>query len=147
VAPDGIGSLGCRAVYQLAAEERARLWESVLFRIERGDHKGRPFGTPRNPRAPTLEEFNPQIGELNAGDIEGRIGGRKHGLFPEQEERMRTCSTDDLICFRPNDPISGHAGSGTFTITGGHHRLYEIIRRVKLGEIPADTPIRILLHD
>lgn len=145
--PDGIGSLGCHDVYPLGKEEAAQLSESVLFRIERGDHKGRPFGTPRNPGAPTLEELNPQIGVLNAGEIETRIGGRKHGLFPEQEEQIRKFSNEDLIRFRPEDPISGHAGSSTFTITGGHHRLYEIIRRVKLGQLPPDTPIRILFHD
>jgi hypothetical protein len=143
----GINSLGCRTIEPLRAEEKDQLAESVVFRITRGDAKGRPFGTPRNPRVPSMEEFNPHMGELCAGEIEGKIGGCRHGLFPEQVERVRQFSNEDLIRFRPEDPISGYAESGTFSITGGHHRLAEIIRRVQAGELPADTPIRILFHD
>jgi len=60
----------------------------------RGDAKGRLFGTPRNPRAPTVEEFNPRIGELNAGDFAGAIKGRKHGIFPEQAESVGRMSNE-----------------------------------------------------
>jgi hypothetical protein len=56
-------------------------------------------------------------------------------------------SNEELIRFGPEDPVSGHAGSGHFSVTGGQHRLAEIIRRVETGELPADTPIRILFHD
>jgi hypothetical protein len=143
----GIDTLGCRTIEPLRAEEKDQLAESVVFRIMRGDDKGRPLGTPRNPRVPLMEEFNPQIGELHAGEIASKIGGCRHGLFPEQVARVRQFANEDLIRFRPEDPISGYAGSGTFSITGGHHRLAEIIRRVKAGELPADTPIRILFHD
>jgi hypothetical protein len=58
-------------------------------------------------------------------------------------------SNEELLKFRVNDPMSGNlnvTGDG-FSITGGHHRLAEIIQRVKDGRLPADTPIRILFHD
>jgi hypothetical protein len=71
---NGIEGL-CIIVKPLGREEAAQLAESVRFRIVRGDAKGRPFGTPSNPCAPTVEEFNPRIGELDAGDIRGAIKG------------------------------------------------------------------------
>jgi hypothetical protein len=142
----GIHSLGCRSIEPIGTEA-GWLSERVLFRIVRGDEKGRPFGTPRNPRTPTQEEFNPQFGELVAGHIGARIAGRRHGLSPEQVQWVRQLSNEELVRFRPEDPISGHAGSGCFSITGGHHRLAEMIRRVESGKLPADTPIRILFHD
>lgn len=144
---NGIESLGCVVVKSLGAEEAAQLPESVLYRIVKPGEKGRLYGTPRNPDPPPLEEFNPQIGELKAGDLSSKIGGRRHGIFPEQAESVKQMSNEDLIRFRAEDPISGHAGDGSFTITGGHHRLNEIIRRVEAGQLAADTPIRILFHD
>lgn len=137
----------CSVVKPLGADEAAQLNEGVLYRIVRGDAKGRAFGTPRNPRPPTIEEFNPRIGEMRADQLAGRITGRKHGIFPEQAERVRQLSNEELLRFRVDDPMSGHATNGGFSITGGHHRMNEIIRRVQAGELPADTPVRILFHD
>ena len=62
---NGIAGL-CSIVKPLGQEEAAQLSESVRFRMVKGDAKGRPFGTPGNPRAPTVGEFNPRIGELEA---------------------------------------------------------------------------------
>ena len=121
--------------------------EDVRFRIVRGDAKGRLFGTPRNPLVPTIEEFNPRIGELNAGDIAGAIKGRKHGIFPDQAESVSRMTNDELVRFRPDDPISGIRQGEGFSITGGHHRLNEIIQRVDAGTLAKDTRIRILFHD
>jgi hypothetical protein len=137
----------CNTVKPLGQEEIAQLSEAVRYRIVRGDAQGRPFGTPRNPRAPTGEEFNPRIGELSAGDIAGAIKGRKHGIFPDQAESVSKMSNEDLLCFRPDDPISGVIQADGFTITGGHHRLNEIIRRVEARTLSKDTKIRVLFHD
>jgi hypothetical protein len=140
---EGLGDI----VEPLAEEEAAQLSESVRFRTVKGNAKGRPFGTPRNPRAPTVEEFNPKIGELKAGELAGAIKGRKHGIFPEQAENIRRMSDEELLRFRLEDPISGNIQGDGFNISGGHHRLNEIIRRVEAGELPADTKVRILFHD
>src|SRR5262249_10774475 len=137
----------CNIVKPLGQEEAAQLSESVRFRIVRGDAKGRPFGTPRNPSVPTVEEFNPRIGELNAGDIAGPIKRRKHGIFPDQAENVSKMSDEGLLRLRPDDPISGVIQGDGFTITGGHHRLNEIIQRVEAGTLPRDTKVRILFHD
>jgi hypothetical protein len=56
-------------------------------------------------------------------------------------------SNEELLRFRPDDPISGVIQGDGFSITGGHHRLNEIIRRVEAGTLPKDTKIRILFHD
>ncbi len=125
----------------------SQLAEDVLYRIQRGDKKGRPFGTPRNPRVPTLEEFNPRIAEIRAGDLEKAIVNRKHGIFPDQAKAIGGMSDDELIRFRMNDPISGTGSSGNLSLTGGHHRTAEIINRVKDGKLSPDTIIKFLLHD
>lgn len=143
---NGIEGL-CSIVKRLGQEEAAQLSESVRFRIVRGDAKGRSFGTPRNPRAPTVEEFNPRIEELNAGDIGGAIKGRKHGIFPDHAESVARISNEELLRFRPDDPISGVLQGDGFSITGGHHRLNEIIRRVEAGTLSKDAKIGILFHD
>ncbi|HEY7312321.1 MAG TPA: polymorphic toxin-type HINT domain-containing protein [Gemmataceae bacterium] len=106
---NGIEGL-CSIVKPLGEEEAAQLSESVRFRIVRGDAKGRSFGTPRNPRAPTVEEFNPRVGELNAGDIGGAIKGRKHGIFPDQAESISKLSNEE------------HSASGQTTRLAGSSR-------------------------
>jgi len=124
-----------------------RLPEAVLFRIVRRDVKGRPFGTPRNPRAPTLEEFNPRLTEVQAGDLARIIVSRRHGILLEQARWISQLSNEDLIAFRREDPISATQVSNGFSLTGGHHRIHEIIQRVLSGRLPSDTMLRILLHD
>jgi hypothetical protein len=128
---------------RLPPEQRERL----LSRIVRGDGKGRPFGTPRNPRMPTVEEFNPRLQAVRAGDLETTITGTRHGLHPRQTEAMRALSNEDLVRFRLEDPISGTGTGRGFSVTGGHHRLAEIIQRAKSGQMSPETPIRILFHD
>jgi hypothetical protein len=137
----------CRVLQPLGQEEASRLSDGVLYRIVRRDEKGRAFGTPRNPRAPTIEEFNPWIGEVPARELAGKITGRKHGIVLEQAERLKQLSNEELVRFRVDDPMSGHETDGGFSITGGHHRMNEIIRRVQAGEWPLDLPVRILFHD
>jgi len=131
----------------LGGEEAGQLPAGVLCRIIKGDRKGRPFRTPRNPEIPTIAEFNPRMGEVPVGQLEVRITGRKHGIFPEQADQVRGMSREELLRFRLDDPISGHGTIDGFSITGGHHRLNEMIRRVEAGELPADHPVRILFHD
>lgn len=137
----------CRVLLPLGHEEASRLSDGLRYRIVRRDEKGRAFGTPRNPRAPTLEEFNPWIGEIPAGELAGKIMGRKHGIVLEQAERLKKLDNEELVRFRGDDPMSGHGTGGGFSITGGHHRINEVIRRVQSGELPSDTPVRILFHD
>src|SRR4051794_23874789 len=90
-------------------ETEAQLPEDVLYRIVRGDRKGRYFGTPGNPHPPTREEFNPRISEVRAGDLAETVVGRKHGIFPDQAASVSQLGNDDLILFRPKDPISATA--------------------------------------
>ena len=126
-------------------EEQA---EKLLYRINRGDAKGRAFGTPRNPNPPSIDEFNPRMREIRAGDVEREIAQTKHGRFPDQEASIGKLSNEELIRFRIEDPISGTAvPSGGVSVTGGHHRIAEIVRRVGTGDLPADTPVPFLLHD
>lgn len=131
-------------VRPMEAEAAAQLPETVLFRVARGDAKGRAFGTPRNPRAPTVEEFNPRIGEVRAGDLAETIVGRKHGIFPEQAQRVGQLSHEELIRFRVEDPISATQAQNGLSLTGGHHRTNEIIQRVQAGQLEPNT---IILHD
>ncbi|MCI0455480.1 MAG: hypothetical protein L0Z62_00705 [Gemmataceae bacterium] len=134
-------------VRPMEAEAAGRLPENVLYRIVRGDARGRPFGTPRNQRAPTLEEFNPRIGEVRAGDLAETIVGRRHGIFPEQAQRVGQLSNEELILFRVEDPISATQAQNGLSLTGGHHRTNEIIQRVQAGQLDPNTTMRVLLHD
>lgn len=134
-------------VKAMEAEVAGQLPEKVLFRIARGDAKGRAFGTPRNPRVPTLEEFNPRIEEVPAGDLAKMIVGRRHGIFPEQAQRVSQLGNEELVCFRIEDPISATQAPNGLSLTGGHHRMSEIIQRVHAGLLDPNTIIRILLHD
>ncbi len=131
----------------LDLESAALLSEEVLFRIVRGDAKGRSFGIPRNDRVPSYEEFNPRLAELDAGDVARAIRRRKHGIFVEQAERIGKMLNEDLLRFRLEDPISGVAEGDGFHVTGGHHRLNEITRRVELGTLAWDMKVKVLLHD
>jgi len=119
----------------------------LLARVVRGDHKGRPFGSQAVPRMPTIEEFNPRILEIKAGDLAQSIKGRKHGIFPDQAERIGKLGNEDLIRFRIEDPMSAAGGKGNLSLTGGHHRTAEIIRRVEAKELSPDTIIKVLIHD
>jgi hypothetical protein len=121
--------------------------DSVLARIRRGDKKGRPFGTPQNRRMPTVEEFNPRVREVRAGDLEATIKSRMHPEIPEQAGPVGKLSNEDLARFRMEDPVSGVDAEGGLSLTGGHHRTAEIIRRVKAGQMSPDTIIRVVVHD
>jgi len=67
------------------------------------------------------------------------------GLDEETRRRWRLLAK---LHFRIKDPISGtQASGGGVSITGGHHRIAEIVRRVQTGQLPADTPVPFLLHD
>jgi hypothetical protein len=123
----------CTVVKPLGEDEANQLSEGVLYRIVKGDKKGRPFGSPTNPRSPTIEEFNPRIGEVRAGDLAREITGRKHGIDPTQAALVSQLSNDGLLRLRTEDPMSGHSTNGGFSITGGHHRMNEIINRVQAG--------------
>ena len=129
------------------AEIAGQLPENVLYRIVRGDARGRSFGTPRNPHAPTIAEFNPRIAEVRAGDLSETIVARRHGIFPEQAQQVAQMSQEDLIRFRNEDPISATQTHGGLSLTGGHHRTNEIIQRVQAGRLDPNTIIRVLVHD
>jgi hypothetical protein len=111
------------------------------------DAKGRSFGTPRNPSAPTLEEFNPRIVEIRAGDLKSSIVERKHNLFPEQQVAIAKLSNESLLEFRLHDPISATGRASDLSLTGGHHRTAEIALRVEAGRLSPDTIVKVLLHD
>jgi RHS repeat-associated protein len=130
-------------IRDLPEEQQDRL----LARVVRGDAKGRPFGTPRNPRLPTIEEFNPRINDVKASELENLVVGAKHGINPDQAASVRGLSNEELIRFRLQDPISATSNSEGLSLTGGHHRTAEIIRRVASGEMSPDTLVRFLTHD
>ena len=131
----------------MGADYLRSLPEAVLFRVVRGDEKGRAFGTPRNPRAPTMEEFKPRILCIRGYAMAAVIVARKHGLFPEQAESVSRLSDEELIRFRIEDPISATEIVGGLSLTGGHHRTNEIIQRIQTGRLAPDILIEILLHD
>jgi hypothetical protein len=124
-----------------------QLPDRVLARIVRGDAKGRAFGTPRNPRMPTIQELNPNLEGFRAGDLAEMITGRRHGIFTEQAESVSQMSHEEVIRFRLEDPISAVRSKGGWSLTGGHHRIAEIIKRVQSGQFSPDTIVRILVHD
>lgn len=131
----------------MEAEEAEQLPQNVLFRIVRGDAKGRAFGTPRNPHIPTIEEFNPRVVEVRAGELAQAIVDRRHGIYLEQADRIGQLSNEDLIRFRLEDPMSATQVQNGLCLTGGHHRTNEIIQRVQAETMDHNTIIRILLHD
>jgi hypothetical protein len=135
------------ATIPLSAQLAERLRETVLYRIARGDADGRPFGTPRNPRLPTIQEYNPRIGEVAVGGLQELIVARKHGIFPDQAELMASWSDDELLRFRLDDPVSAVELEDGLSLTGGHHRVNEIVHRVQVGKLDPKTPLRILIHD
>jgi hypothetical protein len=121
--------------------------ETVLYRIVRRDAKGRRFGTPRNPNPTTIDEFNPRLVEIRAGDLAAAIVSRRHGIWQEVADKMMQFPDDELIRFRPDDPISASGSEQAMSLTGGHHRINEIIERVANGRLDAETIVRVLLHD
>ena len=134
-------------VKPMEVEAAEQLPKDVLFRISRGDAKGRAYGTPRNPHAPTITEFKPRLAEVSAALLEGLIVRRKHGLHAEQEQRIGQLSNEELGTFRLEDPISAIQIPDGLSMTGGHHRMNEILKRVQSGTMNPSTIIRILLHD
>jgi hypothetical protein len=131
----------------MEAEQAQNLPESVLFRIAKGDAKGRAYGTPRNPRAPTIDEFNPRIVEIAAGELSGLIVSRKHGIFPDQARQVGQMTNEDLIRFRLEDPISATRVENGLSLTGGIHRTNEISQRVQDGQMDAAIIVKVLIHD
>jgi hypothetical protein len=137
------------------AEVRARIGElpedkldRLLARIVRGDAKGRKFGTPRNPRMPTIEEFNPRIQEVRAGQVEKLVTGTRHGLNPQQQQSVAQLSNEELLQFRLDDPISATVSEGGgLSLTGGHHRVAEIVQRVASGQLSPEAVVEWLIHD
>jgi RHS repeat-associated protein len=134
--------IGAR-IEALPEDDQARL----LARVARGDEKGRPFGTPRNPRLPTVQEFNPRIEEVRAGDLENLVTETKHGIYPEQAGAVSELSNEDLVRFRMEDPISATRKGDGLSLTGGHHRTAEVLARVKSGKLDPNTIVRILVHN
>lgn len=115
--------------------------ENVIYsRIVKKDKKGRTYGV-NSPNTPSLADFNPRIEMFYAEDLGELIP--RHGINEAQLNALRELSNEELIKFRADDPISINGSN----ITGGHHRIYEILRRVKEGTMPANTPISILHHD
>lgn len=101
-------------------------------------------------RLPTLEEFNPRILEVRAGDLFQTITKIKHDIRPSQAAPLHRWNNEKLAHFQVEDPISAtlnQINGGGLSLTNGHHRSAEIINRVNSGEMSPDTIIRILVHD
>ena len=121
-------------VKPMEAEAAEQLPESVRFRIARGDAREEPLAHLEIHGLPTLEEFNPRIGEVRAGDLAETIVARKHAMLPEQAQRVGQLGNEELIRFRVGDPISATRAQNGLSLTGGHHRTNEIIQRVRAGQ-------------
>ena len=133
-----------KAIEALPDEEAERL----LYRVVRRDAKGRAYGTPKHPDPPSIEEFNPRIEEIRAGDVGQKVAEVKHGINPKQGDSVGQLSNEELIRFRIEDPMSAtQSPSGDLSLTGGHHRVTEIARRVAAGQLPSETPVPFLVHD
>jgi hypothetical protein len=130
-------------VHNACAPTRAELLEGLPESVYAGRITGKRF----NEVAATPADFNPRAYTLSAGEIEGGLASRKHGINPSQAARVGQLSTEELVRFRFDDPISSHGIRGGIRLTGGHHRISEIIRRVSTGELHPNTPVHILLHD
>lgn len=123
------------------------LSEKVLFRIVRGDDKGRTFGTPRNPRSPTIKEFNPRIAEISVSEFVRSVVAIRHGIVPEQLNEIRRMTNEELVMFRSDDPMSAAEVQGGLSLTGGHHRLHEMKDRISSHSLDEGGIIRVLIHD
>lgn len=118
--------------------------DKILYRTNLTDKKGRGFGSPGNPDPPSIETFNPRFEDIRAGDLQSQISSRMHGLFDDQVASVSQLSNEDLVRWRPEDPISATRGSDGLALTGGHHRTADIIQRVASGTLSPDTIVRIL---
>lgn len=56
-------------------------------------------------------------------------------------------SDEELIRFRPDDPISATQIGEGLSLTGGHHRMNEIGQRVLSGQMDPNTIIGVLIHE
>jgi RHS repeat-associated protein len=130
---------------QMSEEDRNR----ILARTQATDKKGRPFGSQGNPDLPSVDQFDPRIQTVPAGELEGMIGDRtKHGLYPDQQAAVGKMNNDDLVSLKPQDPISATQNDdGTLNQTGGHHRAAEIANRVQSGDMDPNTPVPVMIHE
>jgi RHS repeat-associated protein len=95
----------------------------------------------------TVEDFNPRVYKIRAGDLGRAITATKNGINPEQAVGVAEMTNEELTAFRAADPISSCGARQGLSLTGGHHRTAEIIRRVNNGLLDPDTLVDILLHD
>lgn len=86
---------------------------------------------------PTVEQFDPQVYVVRAGDLENTII-RYQGINPSQVESVSHMANSQLTQFKIEEPISATLENGKFLLSGGHHRTNEITRRAINGELPAD---------
>jgi hypothetical protein len=94
-----------------------------------------------------LAEFNPRVAEIQAGHFEKMIVARRHGSLPELAAQIEQMSNDDLVLFRLDDPISAVETQNGLSLTGGHHRTSEIVRRVQAERLDRSVIVRVLIHD
>jgi hypothetical protein len=128
-------------------EDTSWIDERILMRTSATDRKGRVYGTNRNPNVPPIEVFNPRFWEVRAGDLERLIVERKHGRFQEQRDALSPVADEVLLRVNREDPISARWVGGGLSLTGGHHRTWEIMDRVAEGKMDPGTPVRILVHE
>jgi hypothetical protein len=111
------------------------------------DRKGRSYGTPSHPQPPTHEEFHGRFREVLVEELNRLILVRRHGLMLEQAASVSRMTNEELIAWRLDDPISAIEVAGGLSLTGGHHRTWEIAHRVDQGTMPSGTRVWILIHD
>ena len=137
---------GTRGLSQQVRNGEIELPDSVLYRSNATDAKGRPYGSPSNPNPAPLSVFNPRVYQTSVGNI--KINSTLHPTNTRQGGPISKLSNEELIRFRPEDPISSRGlPNGGLDVTGGHHRLAEILRRIQVGTLSPDTSIQLLLHD
>jgi hypothetical protein len=117
----------------------------VFWRTEAMDKKGRLY-TKLPRQVVTLAMMNPKAAEIRAGDLE-RLLVPRHGLDLRQLRSLEPLTNEELLVFRPDDPLTMIPRDGMLHLTGGHHRAAHIAMRVKAGTLSPDTPVVVLLHE
>ena len=140
-------------VAQMSAETIGRkirsgeidLPDSVLYRLGKTDAKGDRtvsggVGAPGVRLQSTYLRNASRIDTDQHGDSQYECWQSRKGALGSQ--------TRALVGFRTKDPISSRGLSeGGLNVTGGHHKVAEIQRRVANGTLPASTAVMVLLHD
>ena len=139
------GRLGVNTVHNSNCGGLSRA--NLLRDLPKTIYAGRITGGKFNRVLATVEDFNPRLYQISVGSIEGRLASVKYEIFEAQASSIAKLSNAELVAFRIADPISSHGIRSGLQLTGGHHRINEIVRRINAGLLDPNTKVQILLHN